>query len=99
MKKTATKTSARKSSKTSARKASTKKAAAASRAPVVAAGKKIVFVAPQPRREGTKAFKLYAAMAKFVGKKKVEVETVLAETPYRRVDLNWDVKHGFVKVG
>jgi hypothetical protein len=85
--------------KTNARKPAAKKVAPkASYVTGIADEKRITFVAPQPRREGTKAFKLYAAMAKFVGKKKVDVATLLSETDYRRIDLNWDVAHGFVKV-
>jgi hypothetical protein len=61
--------------------------------------KKIVFVAEQPRRKGTKAYKLYAEMAKYVGKKKVDIDEVLEKTHYRRIDLNWDVARGYVKLG
>lgn len=79
------------SKKTSARKSSSSRKHAHR-------SEKIVAVAAQPRRKGTKAYKFYAEMAKFVGRRKVDVETVLAETNYRRVDLNWDVARGFVKV-
>lgn len=94
------------SKKTSSAKASSAKtsAEASTKAPVkksskVSADAKIVLVAEQPRRKGTKAYKLYAEMAKFVGRRKVAVEEVFENTHYRPIDLKWDVAHGFVKLG
>lgn len=95
------KTSVRKSRKSTKQVKTTSRAKSAKSAvktQPVKDDKKIVFVAEQPRREGTKAFKLYAEMKKFVGKRKVPVSEVFENTNYRRVDLNWDVKRGYVKV-
>jgi hypothetical protein len=82
-----------KKTRTSARK-TTSKASTLS----VRGRTKIVFVAPQPRRDGTKAAKNYAEMSRWVSRKKGTVDQLLSETSYRAEDYNWDLRHGNIKV-
>ncbi len=61
--------------------------------------KRIVKVGPQPRREGTAAFKRYAEMARYVSKHRgATVGTVLDETAYRSDDFRWDVERQHISV-
>jgi hypothetical protein len=56
-------------------------------------------VAENPRRKGTKAAKLFDAMAAYVrGHRNVKVSDLIAATDYRIQDFNWDLKRGHVVV-
>lgn len=86
---------ATKSKKSTARRSNSKSAQNARRKPLDVANLKIAEVAPNPRREGTRAFKLHnefkkgVVVAKLIEKSKVGMDTT---------DLNYAVEHGHIKL-
>jgi hypothetical protein len=55
--------------------------------------------AENPRRKGTKAAKLFDAMASYVrSHRNVKVSDLIAATDYSTQDFNWDLKRGHVAV-
>jgi hypothetical protein len=94
---------AKKSATTRKRKVAAKKARKAARAKVGSTKYETMIVASvvpeNPRRKGTKAAKLFDAMASYVrSHRNVKVSDLIAATDYRVQDFNWDLKRGHVAV-